>query len=205
MKKLVLAVLLATGFSLASFAQDKGTIEFGANIGFNSSSAGTSHGSYDAGYGFNIGASADYFFSDRWSIKIKTIYDQKGWNSIFTDTETNFYDGRLNLDYLTVPLMGSWHFGGKRNWYLSAGPYAGFLLSAKEAVKDVDYKDEFKTTDFGLSVGIGVKIPLTEKLKLSLEYEEQAGLSEIFKTNDTGSRFVGGRSSFNVGLNFLLK
>lgn len=199
-------MLLTIGFSTVSFAQQtKGDIEFGVNFGFNRTTAGTSKGSYPIGYGFNVGTSADYYFSDRWSIKLKAIYDQKGWNGYFSDDQSNSYEGRLNMNYITLPLMANWHFGGKRNWYLNFGSYASFLLNADEVVHNHDYKGDFNSTDFGLSYGIGVKIPLNNKLKLFLEYEEQAGLLEIFKTNDTGNKFTTSKGSFNVGLNFLLR
>ena len=206
MKNTLLAILCTVTFSFASFAQGqaKGDIEFGVNLGINGSTAGNSNGNYDSGYGFNIGASGDYFFSDRWSLKLKVIYDQKGWDGLFVDAADNFYEGHFNLNYVTVPVMANWHFGGKRNWYLNAGPYAGFLLGAKETERGDDYKDAFKSTDFGIALGIGVKIPLNDKLKLSLEYDEQTGLSEIYKTNDF-KKISNRRSSFNVGLNFLLK
>lgn len=56
----------------------------------------------------------------------------------------------------------------------------------------------------GLAFGIGVKIPVSDKLKVSLEYEEQSGLSEIFEDQSI-NRTQGSRGSFNVGLNFMLK
>ena len=100
--------------------------------------------------------------------------------------------------------MANWHFGNKKNWYLNFGPYVGFLLDAKETQFDTDLKDYFNSTDFGLALGIGVKIPVSDKLKLFFEYEGQGGVSDIFKVNEF-SRVTNSRSSLNIGLNFLLK
>jgi opacity protein-like surface antigen len=100
--------------------------------------------------------------------------------------------------------MANWHFGRKRNWYLNFGPYAGFLLNAEETVGGVDVKEAFNTTDFGLALGIGVKIPVSDKLKISIEYDGQAGLLDIFKDNNFG-RIQNSRASLNVGLNFMMK
>jgi opacity protein-like surface antigen len=66
----------------------------------------------------------------------------------------------------------------KRNWYLNFGPY-GFLIGAKETTFGANIKDDFNTIDFGLSLGVGVKIPVSTKLKISIEYEEQAGFTDI--------------------------
>ena len=205
MRKLIIATLLVGGFSTATFAQGKGAVEYGFNAGSNISTVVSSEDNADSGNGFNVGFAADFYFSDRWSIKGKLIYDQKGWdNDVITDLDTgNTYDTNYNLNYLTVPVMANWHFGKKRNWYLDFGPYVGFLMSAEDTRFGADVKEYFNSTDFGLSYGIGVKIPLNNKVKLSLEYEEQTGFSNVFKNatyNVTNSR-----SSFNVGLNFLMK
>lgn len=204
MKKLFITVVMVFGCASAVFAQGKGDVEFGFNIGYNSASIYNSDDSSDAGSGFNVGAAADYYFSDRWSIKGKLIYDQKGWDNDFIETESGTYATNYNLDYLTVPVMANWHFGSKRNWYLNFGPYAGFLLSAKDSRFDIDVKEAFNTTDFGLALGIGVKIPVSDKLKIALEYDGQSGFSDIFK-NNIGSSVRNSRGSFNVGVNFMMK
>ena len=209
MKRLFIVVLLALGFSSATFAQQsKGDVEFGFNLGYNYSTVSNSEGdSTDPGNGINLGASADYYFSDRWSIKGKMIYDQKGWNNGFVETYVptySYYTTDFNLNYLTILVMANWHFGSKRNWYLNFGPYAGFLLSAEETAKSKDVKDSFNSTDFGLALGIGVKIPVTDKLKISLEYDDQTGFLDVFKIN-SGSAVRNSRGSFNIGVNFLLK
>lgn len=206
MKKVIVVVLVL--FSLTSFGQKnkKGVVEYGVNIGYNAFYVGTADGNSDAGSGVNAGLAADYFFSDRWSIKGKLIYDQKGWdNGFFNDLDTGIiYTTDYKLDYLTVPVMANWHFGRKRNWYLNFGPYAGFLMGATETAYSRNVKEAFNNTDFGISFGIGVKIPVSDKLKISLEYDEQDGLSDVFKVN-AGSDAKNSRASFNVGVNFLLQ
>jgi opacity protein-like surface antigen len=133
------------------------------------------------------------------------IYDQKGWdNDYIEDTNGNVYPTDINLNYLTVPIMANWHFGNKKNWYLNFGPYFGFLLDANETQFDSDVTDVFNTTDFGLALGIGVKVPVSDKLKIFFEYDGQGGINDIFKENQY-SAVTNTRSSFNVGLNFLLK
>lgn len=203
--------ILAVGMSLATFGQNsKGDIELGFSSGVNFSLVGNNVGNSNSSTGFNISASADYFFSNRWSLKSKLIYDKKGWDDGFVEDTSldpslqGSYKTDFNLNYLTIPVLASWHFGKKRNWYLHFGPYAGILLNAKETTGDNKLTNVFNTFDIGASLGIGVKIPLSEKLKLSLEYDEQAGFKEIFKEN-SGSTITNSRSSINVGVNFMLK
>lgn len=205
MKKLLIAALMVVGFNSLSIAQDKGKVEFGVQVGYNSSNASDSDESADNISGVNFGVSGDYYFSDRWSLKVKAIYDQKGYGQdLFTDSGT--FHAKFRLTYLTVPVMANWHFGGKRNWYLNFGPYVGFLTKAEETETGVDLKPLFNTTDFGLALGIGVKIPVSNRLKVFLEFDGQGGFSNIFKDDEPGSDDVTNtRSSFNVGLNFLLQ
>jgi len=205
MKKILALTGAFMALAIYSFAQEGGNVEFGVHAGYNFSTAASgqmTNSSYKSGV--NLGVSADYFFSDRWSIKAKPSYDQKGWNDGFIDlngtgsTTTNYH-----LNYITVPVMANWHFGRTRNWYLNFGPYAGFLMSAKESALSTDLKQYFKSTDFGLAFGIGVKLPVSETTKISLEYDGQSGLSDIVKSN-MGSSIRNVRGAFNVGLNFMI-
>ena len=206
MKKIILVVLIVFGISLNLSAQKKGDVEFGVNIGFNNSSVSDENNSYDSSTGLNVGGSLDYYFSRDWSLKVKMIYDQKGWDNdvILNLDDGQYYPTDYNLDYLTVPVMANWHFGNKREWYLNFGPYIGFLMSAKDTQFDADVKKFFNTTDFGLAAGIGVKIPISNKLKFFAEIEGQGGFTDINKEPGYPS-LTNSRSSINVGLNFLLK
>ncbi len=210
MKKITFLVLALFGVNAVMQAQEGGNIEFAFGIGLNSSNVSSSYEDADYSTSFNIEAGADYYFSESWSVKAKIMYDRKGWDNgfitIYEGTPglpSGDYRTDYNLDYITVPVMASWHFGRTDNWYLNFGPYAGFLISAKDTTFDLDLKDGFETTDFGLAFGIGVKIPVTEYLKIFIEYDGQSGFSEIFKENE-GSSVTNNRGAFNVGVNFML-
>jgi opacity protein-like surface antigen len=75
-------------------------------------------------------------------------------------------------------------------------------MSAKETTFGTDVKDGFNATDFGLALGIGVKIPVSDKLKISIEYDEQTGFTNIFLESD--ETITNTRSAINVGVNFLM-
>ncbi|MEJ2882322.1 porin family protein [Pedobacter sp. GR22-6] len=205
MKKLLVALMLL-GASATVQSQEKGSLEFGITVGYNAATvtAGSNTNS-DYRSGFNVTAFGDYFFSDRWSIKTKLAYDQKGWNNGFLTNLDNgqSYATDYQLNYLTIPVMANWHFGKKRNWFLNFGPYAGILLDAKETTFGMDLKDYMKTADVGLGLGIGVKIPVASRLKILIETEGQAGFIDVFKDN-TGSEIRNSRSSINAGLVFAL-
>ena len=189
-----------------SFAQVKGDLELGLGIGSSGATVNYDDTAFDArtARSVNFSASADYNFANRWSVKAKVIYDQKGW-----DDGTLFFRGGMlrnadvDLHYLTVPVMLSWHFGGKRNWYLNFGTYAGFLMEAGEENFDADVKEAFRDTDFGLTFGIGAKIPVSRFVKLYIEYDFQTGFNSIYKDSTVPDvRSV--RNALNVGVNFLV-
>jgi opacity protein-like surface antigen len=216
MKKISILLILLSCNTFV-LAQKKDTVEFGANVGLNRSYVSNTKGSTDPLMGFNIALLADYYFSDRWSIKGKLIYDQKGWANGFINFEQLYYNPQydpiiygtiitdFNLDYITIPVMANWHFGKKRNWYLNFGPYVGFLVAAKDSKLKYTFNEEFQNTDIGLALGIGVKIPVSDKLKIYFEYEEQDGFVDTYKINNTGSAVTNSRGSINVGLNFLME
>ena len=203
MKKL-LAGLLLTGSCLTGFSQEKGKFEFGLNAGYNMATvtSGTkANGTYRSGIA--IGAFGDYFIADDWSIKAKLTYDQKGWNKGFIeDTNTGqSYQTNYHMDYLTIPVMASWHFGRTKNWYMHGGPYVGMLLSSKETSFGTDLKDYTSKLDVGLDFGLGVKIPLGNKVKILFELDGQSGFLNVF--NDSQSVSIKhSRTSFNTGLVF---
>ncbi len=199
MKKFI-CILFLCATSLTGFAQGKGKLEFGVNTGLNFSSLSTNYGNTDVSTSFNVGASADYFFSDAWSLKVKAIYDRKGWdNDYFPDTNI---PTDINADYITVPVTAGYHFGRTNNWYINFGLYAGFLLNAETTADNGDITNEFEKNDFGLDYGIGVKIPISPKLKLFFEYEGQSGFIDALRYSRYDN--VNTRSALNVGFNFLM-
>jgi len=207
MKKIIFTLLAMAGISSVN-AQSKGNVEFGLGTGLNLSTISSSdfYGNPDTNVSFNFNGSAEYYFSDRWGIKAGLMYDRKGWdNGYITDLETGqSFETDINLNYLTIPVMANWHFGAKRNWYLNFGGYVGFLMSAKDTEFEADLKDGYNTTDAGLALGIGVKIPVNNFMKIFIEYQEQAGFIDIFKDSAGFDPVLNSRSAFNVGVNFML-
>ena len=205
MKNTFLTLIALLGLSASLSAQKKGDVELGFNVGYNSSSVSDRYDTSDSSSGFNFAGSLDYYFSSSWSLKTKLIYDRKGWDNGFIEDNNGIaYPTDFNLNYLTVPVMANWHFGNKKNWYLHFGPYFGFLLNAEDVRFGTDVTDSFNTNDFGLAAGIGVKVPVSDKLKLFFEFDGQGGFNDVFKDN-YDSAVTNSRTSFNVGLNFILK
>ena len=204
-KQLCIAALVIFGM-LRSNAQDSGDIELGFGAGLNVSNVTAQEGANGtpSRFSFNIGASGEYYFSDRWGLKVELIYDNKGWaDGFIEDNNANSITTDYEVNYVTLPIMANWHFGSNRNWYLNFGPYIGFLVKAEATESDLNVKDGFKSTDFGLAFGIGYKFELDDNIKLFIEYDGQSGFTDVFE-NNRGSAVRNGRSSFNIGALFSL-
>lgn len=207
MKKILTTLFIIPAICSVALAQTKTMDEFGVNIGYNGANV-TYSGNYDhSDYvsGVNIGFSAEHYFSNRWSIKGKLIYDQKGFGNGYLafDDGTEIDGVDFHLNYLTIPIMANWHFGRARNWYLHFGPYIGFLLNASESSgSGVDVKQAFNTTDVGFDVGAGVKFPVSNYAKLFIEIDGQGGFTNIFKDGDT---LQNERTGINFGILFPLR
>ncbi len=213
MKKVFFIAFLLIAFSFNTYGQPgKGDVELGVDVGYNFSLILNSRGISGATDGVNFAGAIDYYFSDRWSLKGKVIYDQKGW-----DGEIYFgpgfwirseYDKIYELNYITVPIMANFHFGKKRNWYVDFGPYLGFLLDAENTTTSMSITNVFNPIDVGFAYGIGVKIPLNNNLTVFFEIDEQGGLKNIFKdfNYDYNNEFgLNIRGSLNVGLIYQIK
>lgn len=212
MKKLLLLSIVTLLSFTGAFSQEKGSVELGIGAGLNLSNISnlSNNQSADLKVGFNANASGEYFFSDRWGIKAKLVFDQKGWkaNTSITDSSGNFsgnQDIAFMVDYLTLPIMANWHFGSNRNWYLNFGPYFGFILNAEDDFFKQDLTDGLESFDIGLSLGIGYKFDIAENTKMFIEYDGQSGFVDTVKDNTTGSTVRNVRSAFNVGVLFNLQ
>ncbi|MAN27537.1 MULTISPECIES: porin family protein [Mesonia] len=206
MKKQFLIAALAFLGILTSNAQNSGDIELGIGLGVNLANVSTIDGLSNTSFrtSFNAGVSGEYYFSDRWGVKAKLIYDNKGWSDGFIiDENFNRATTDFKLNYITLPIMANWHFSSNRNWYLNFGPYIGFLVNVEDSELGLDLKDEFKSTDFGFAYGIGYKFKIDDNMKLYIEYDGQTGFIDIFEEN-SGNSVRNGRSSFNIGALFNL-
>ena len=216
MKTFYLSSIFICIFSVAGFAQQKTDVEFGVQAGYNRS--GVDLGAGATGdktiSGFNAGIYADMYWNDRWSMKVKVLYDQKGfaqedvyYNVLIyglspglpAPTITTYEN--ISINYITVPLMANWHFGHARRWYLDFGPYVGFLLSAKDKANSQDLTSQYNTIDIGLAAGIGFKLPVSKRLKLFVEYDAQNGISNAGPKYN-GLIYQNVRGSFNIGVDF---
>ncbi len=201
---LTLGTLFTSQAQMTQSVQEKGTFEVGFGTGVSFAQLSTEDDATDAVTSYNVAMVAEYYFSDRWGIKSKWIFDRKGWGNGFLEDEVNnvvYENVDFHLNYFTIPVMANWHFSPNRNWYLNFGPYFGFLMSATDNELEMNHTEAFNDFDFGLAYGIGYKVHLSDELEFYIEYDAQDGFTNIFKDNSNLSA-KNSRGSFNVGLLF---
>ena len=88
-----------------------------------------------------------------------------------------------NFTYIHIPILLRARLmkEGKFVPVVFAGPAVGFLLSAKDGGDDV--KEYFKSTDFGVDLGLGAEIALG-KMKALIDFRYYMGLTNCFDQPD---------------------
>ncbi|MBQ4804690.1 PorT family protein [Aquimarina sp. MMG015] len=186
MKKVILIIVI-TVFTISNVnAQDfnlgvKGGLNFATLTGANHSEIGWTTD-------FNLGIMAEIKISDKFSLQPELMYSGQGYGSS-VDSE-----GIIALNYLNVPLMSKYYV--TKGLSLEAGPQIGFLLSTKGGTQD--YKDQFKTMDFGVNFGVGYK--LDNGLYFSARYN--LGLSNINNIDGISDKNRNGVFQLSIGYFF---
>ena len=125
---------------------------------------------YEGKWGLTFGASGQYNFNDWLAVRADLSFIQKNhrqYRHVLPDTD---YDTRNN--YLQLPVMASFSFGGKQvRGFLNLGVYGGYWSSSRirgtfwdvfaDLTNDIDENVEFvnerdQRWDAGLMGGIGV-------------------------------------------------
>ncbi|MCD4735624.1 MAG: PorT family protein [Bacteroidales bacterium] len=137
--------------------------------------------------GFFVGGLANYGISDLFSVQAELLYDTKG--TMYETTNANNETEKIanSLGYLSIPILAKATFGsGDIKFFGVLGPQIGFLMSAKFDGESemtfgnttIKYKDNFKSTDFGLTFGAGALIPVGG-MKMTVDARYTLGLTSI--------------------------
>ena len=199
MKKILLLLLAVLSFGFANAqSKDKGTIEITPKIGYSSFSENNEGDNTDSNSGVAFGATTDYYFNNRWSLRSGLIFNKMG-GEYYMNGLGGIWEDKLN--YLSIPLNANWHFGSTRKWNLNFGLSPSFLLNAEvndaagNSIKITN--NEIKSFQLGLTFGIGYKIEVTKKFGILLDYQVFSGLTNINNASSSNITNIG--DSFNVG------
>ena len=130
-------------------------------------------------------------------------YEEKGFDFQtdplqYQPSGSGYTSGNFRLKYLTIPFTSHFEIGNKVMYYGYAGVYVAFRLNAENSISysstgypdlviyDMSYDptDIFNKHEFGGLVGIGIKIPLCEKVKFIIDSRYSLGLTKAAKNTN---------------------
>ncbi|SFU43421.1 Outer membrane protein beta-barrel domain-containing protein [Pustulibacterium marinum] len=196
MKKLTFLFILCV-FTSSIYAQNsKGDFTLAPKVGLNLSNyfEFESDVSYKSRLAPNFGVIGEYFFSEKWSARSGITYENMGVK--------DSYDGKDKLQYITIPLNASLHFGNKNNWYFNFGTTIAFLTNAvyeDTNGNEYDIKEALANNDFGINYGLGYSFRVAEKVSLFIDYQEFFGFINPDKADAIPFTILNTKSSINVG------
>jgi len=140
--------------------------------------------------GFSGGIFFQFNFKKIFSLRTNISYERKG--SALNGEATDEYGNSIgkitthsNFDYLTLPILVRATFGKKVQYFVSTGPYFGYLLKQTFVSKgDIpkttsDNTSNYKCFDIGISTGLGLSVPIKTKFAISFELRSNLGLYNI--------------------------
>lgn len=164
----------------------------------------------DSRIGFTGGFFIEYPLSDLISIQPEILFIQKNQKESDDFFDLNGFDDfdddplvETTLTYIDVPVLLKVNIPleGNVQPFITAGPYLGYLLDAKDNINGDDDFDDFgsikdfiKDFNYGLIIGAGVNFG-----NLFLELRYDMGLANIFDDQDL---FNGEFNDFDDDFNF---
>lgn len=142
---------------------------------------------------FSAGVIVQYNFPGILSVVSGLSYDLKG-----QQINVNYTDSRGNpigtvkvkslFNYQTIPLMLKATFGKRFGFFVEGGGYFSYLDKATSDAPGLamnnpksDMTAYFERIDAGLAFGLGINVPLSKHIMLSLEGRNNLGLYHINK------------------------
>ncbi|PZR25852.1 MAG: porin family protein [Azospira oryzae] len=189
---------------LKAQSNDK-TWSIGVEGGANFSKLGNDASDSDLKPGLLLGGNLTYSIRNTYGFTGKLLYSQKG-----VQETTNGVTYKSTLNYIEVPVVARIFFNRNGNFRpnLFAGPSLGFLTGASnktgsaDRVKLDNYKNTFKTFDFGLTGGIGFNYEMMNDIWLLIDARYTHGLTDITKSGSTSinNQAIGITAGFAIGI-----
>ena len=183
-------------------AQD---VKFGAKTGLNLSNYTGDVENSETKIGFNIGAFVEIGLSDKFTFQPELLFSTQGAKSEDSEGSDSF-EQTIKANYLNVPLMLKYAVSDK--FALEFGPQIGFLLSANREgtqtfdgntdIINEDFKDSFKSIDFGLN--FGASFDIVENIFIGARYN--LGLANILDFEDMDSDDKAQNSVFSISVGY---
>lgn len=206
-----LLALLATIFSTQLYAQDSRWslwIESGPTV----SNLGGKHEflEYDLKAGHSIGIGVRYKMDSTFSICLSVGTERKGGQlngvGLRDEATGDVNPGPLlhNFDYLAIPVLFRGSFGLQKRFYIQTGPFLAILtrseFRAKGSSRPINTDKFYRSSDIGISAGVGHSFVLASALKLNLELRYNLGLTNVLQDSPEGVSYKHRSMAALIGL-----
>ena len=173
---------------------------------------------YSLKYGPSLGLLVNYRLSGQTSLRTGVTFDVTGYSLSDSSDSFNRYmisgdayynvNAKTSVDYITVPLLISFHPGSGGRFFINTGPFAGIKLNARckgeayynpensgtfSRYKRIVYDDmegAIRDNNFGWIVEGGLAAPLFGRLALECGLQYRRGFGEVYDDSyltDNGS------------------
>lgn len=163
-------------------ASAQAEIKLGVNAGATLSNLrGDVDDDFKSGFDFLAGFGLEVPVNEKLSLLANINYERKTIKAT-TDDNTSV---KFRMHYITVPINAKYYLGAKKNFFIQAGPYAGFFLDdtffidGKEESYEIAGGSDFKLLDIGISTGIGTQFKVDHKHHISLSLRNNLGLTNV--------------------------
>jgi hypothetical protein len=191
MKHLLFTV---TTFLLVTITAQSQHVNIGIKGGLNAYTImGDNSSEFDPKISYHIGLLGHIHISNRFALQPEVVFSVQGYKAKVAGVDMS-----LNMNYVNIPLLFQYMFDN--GFRLQVGPQLGILASAKSKTGSVnsDVKANYKSTDFGLSVGMSYVKPSTG---FGIDVRYNHGLTNINKSDAINSYNRG----IQVGLFYLFQ
>ncbi len=147
----------------------------------------------------SFGIRLNYKLNKHLLLQTEVNIEQKGFDfNMDPDYNGGGYWGKYSIKYLTIPLIIQYQLGKKVKFYGYSGISFGMLLQANNStslsstststLKIYDYSydptNEFNKFELGEIFGLGIKIPLCDKVNFTVDSRYIFGLTKAAKDTD---------------------
>lgn len=198
MKKVILAAFVL-GTITTAVAQQQ--VKFGPKAGLNFANLSGLNDS-EMKTSFHVGAVAEIKFNEKFSIQPEVVYSAQGTKYTETFPVLGTVETSLNNDYINIPILAKYYIVD--GFSVEAGPQVGFLMKSESKVEGgsgsvtTDSKDSFKSTDFGLGLGLAYDLPVG----LFVNARYNLGLSDIRENTSAGDAVKNNVIQVGIGYKF---
>lgn len=187
--------------ALPLFGLSQNNLKFGFNAGVSVADVrGNGYATdFNYGFGYLAGVSLDIPIAERLSLTTALNYERKApvKKEDYREMDLVFgpggigqeviYEGTTKvttlLEYVSIPVNLKYYVGNNKNYYMTAGLFAAFMIDERVKVKDANpmenYHNNFDTLDYGINFGFGKKLRLNETQYLNIELRDNFGLANI--------------------------